>query len=70
MESLLNNFFKNIKKNKYLYGLPLSLLTVVMLMTQGLEFTNMVKEDYTLRMVSYCFFILVYLIYVGGEFRK
>ncbi len=47
MEILLDEFLGNIKRNKYLYGLPLSAVTVIVLLTVVLEFANIVKADYT-----------------------
>ena len=70
MEGLLEEFFNGIKKNKYLYGLILSVVSVIILLTQGLEFANIIKEDYALRMISYSLFIIIYLIYVGGTFKN
>jgi len=67
--NLLEEFFGNIKRNKYLYGLLLSPITVIILITGWLEFADIIKEDYTLRMISYCLFILIYLIYIGGKFK-
>lgn len=70
MDEILHNFFGHIKKNKYLYGLPLAFVTVVILVNETLQFAQNVKEDFILQITSMSLFIFIYLIYIGGRFSE
>jgi len=70
MRYSFNKFLNHIKKNKFFYGIFFALATVIVLMNEGLEFGTKVAGDYTLRMISYGLFILIYLIYIIGNFKK
>tara|TARA_Y100000034_G_C6645941_1_gene282556 strand:- start:241 stop:453 length:213 start_codon:yes stop_codon:yes gene_type:complete len=60
-----NIFLNEIKKHKFTYGVIISLVTAIILIIQTLEFTNIIKEDWTWLLLAGVIFISLFGYYVN-----